>query len=299
VSEAVEETLKPMVESVFRELTLLGFISLFTFLAVKTRIPGKVSKLIFDTTTELHEMFEIVHFIVFFFMLFFVVLTVFLVLGGKRVKRWWISAEALCTDVENSGPEIIRSDYVRFVLEPVPLCSVTRHRARTEAYHNMDYLVMRCQFQRELETEDSKFRGFDFAQYLANCHDHSVGRAVELQPRIWFMLLFSLIPLRAFIQIGNMNVKVWLFTILGYILLLMSFIFLYKLRDIKKRLTGVPFPSPRLATTEPQVFEAMRLAGVKWLESQRPPYKAAPFDGSAYTKHKTMRKLLGSTGVYK
>ena len=82
ILEATPRGLTPMVQSVFRELTLLGFISLFTFLAVKSTVPGKASRLIFGTADELQEMFEVIHFVVFFFMLFFVVLVILLVFGG-------------------------------------------------------------------------------------------------------------------------------------------------------------------------------------------------------------------------
>ena len=130
------------------------------------------------------------------------------------------------------------------------------------------------------------------------CADICVGRAVELQPRIWFTLLFLLIPLRGFIQIENMTIKVWIFTFLGYLLLGLSYLFVKKLQRIKRKLvgccfiddihasflrssmplcvqTGVPFPSPNLQSSEPQVYEAVRMAGVKWLEKQEPPYKTS------------------------
>ena len=46
------------------------------------------------------------------------------------------SAEDLCTDVENSGPEVIRSTYVKFVQDAVPLFDLSVHNVRTEALHS-------------------------------------------------------------------------------------------------------------------------------------------------------------------
>jgi hypothetical protein len=182
ILEATPLSLQPMVQSVFRELTLLGFISLFTFLAVKSTVPGKASKLIFGTPDELVEMFEIIHFVVFFFMLFFVVLVILLVIGGYaahassmracvcvprehamqadlglsvryRMKLWWDEAEKEAQPdhpMSTSGIDGIRNEYIKFLQNRHS--GYAERTAKTKAYYQMVYLTMRNRFVTQVST---------------------------------------------------------------------------------------------------------------------------------------------------
>jgi len=258
ILEATPLSLQPMVQSVFRELTLLGFISLFTFLAVKSTVPGKASRLIFGTPDELVEMFEIIHFVVFFFMLFFVVLVILLVIGGYRMKLWWDEAEKEAQPdhpMSTSGIDGIRNEYIKFLQNRHS--GYAERTAKTKAYYQMVYLTMRNRFVTQVEAQDrtQSYATFEFAQYLAICHDTCVAAVVQVPSSAWVILLVGLGPLRAFIQIIDTKVKLAIFSSTGYILLLLSFVIYFKLKKIRFELIGVPDPDPSLVKKDAALFD--------------------------------------------
>jgi len=59
--ENADDFSKPVVEILFKELTVLGCIALLVFMSVKTGIPEEISTSIFGTPSELVEMFDMAH----------------------------------------------------------------------------------------------------------------------------------------------------------------------------------------------------------------------------------------------
>ena len=51
--EHTPESLHGVIHTVFQELTVLGFVSLFAFVALQTHVPGKISKDLFGAQVDL------------------------------------------------------------------------------------------------------------------------------------------------------------------------------------------------------------------------------------------------------
>jgi hypothetical protein len=112
-------------------------------------------------------------------------------------------------------------------------------------------------FRVQVEAQDrtQSYVTFEFAQYLAICHDTCVAAVVQVPSSAWVILLVGLGPLRAFIQIIDTKVKLAIFSSTGYILLLLSFVIYFKLKKIRFKLIGVPDPDPSLVKKDATLFD--------------------------------------------
>ena len=86
---ATTENFKPVLKSLFGELTLLGFIGLSLFLIAKLDIVSKLSQELFDEETAIPEICESVHMALFLVMLIFLSSVILLIESGKQVAKKW------------------------------------------------------------------------------------------------------------------------------------------------------------------------------------------------------------------
>ncbi|KAL3940097.1 MAG: hypothetical protein SGARI_001123 [Bacillariaceae sp.] len=100
--EAADKDTRPIIDSLFAEMTVLGFLSLFTFCLAQTGVFPEISVALFGKGEEgeLLEIFEFVHYTLFFIMVFFVVCVLGLVFCAKHMERYWRQLEIACRDDE-------------------------------------------------------------------------------------------------------------------------------------------------------------------------------------------------------
>ena len=112
---ALEETgshMRPIVHALFGELTVLGFLSAFTFIVNKTEgfrfvayafVRGGVDEEVMELEEEIYEAFELVHFSLFFVMVVFVVQVMEDVREGMKTAEEWMDIDRDCRDPEFVG----------------------------------------------------------------------------------------------------------------------------------------------------------------------------------------------------
>lgn len=100
IEESADKTMRPIIESLFGEMTILGFLSVFTFVLVQSGVFEKLSIALFGHEEEelLVEIFEEVHYALFFIMIIFVSQVLILVSQGKASQRQWKKMERNCKD---------------------------------------------------------------------------------------------------------------------------------------------------------------------------------------------------------
>ena len=98
LEERAARNLRPLVDKLFGEMTVLGFLSVVTFAITKAGWFTKLSDIFFDEEDELLEIFEFVHFTIFFIMIFFVVQVLILVAAAMDTENEWIDMDRAARD---------------------------------------------------------------------------------------------------------------------------------------------------------------------------------------------------------
>ena len=90
LKETTGEAFQPILESLYSELTLLGFIGLLMFTIFKLEILEELSKHLFGEGEEIKELGEQVHMVLFGVMALFLAQAVALAKFGEFIQRkWW------------------------------------------------------------------------------------------------------------------------------------------------------------------------------------------------------------------
>ena len=91
IEESADRNMEPIIQGLFGELTVLGFLSMVTFCVTKMGVFDKLGAYLFGEgeEEELLEIFESVHFMLFFIMVFFVINVLVLMHGSKRQSHKW------------------------------------------------------------------------------------------------------------------------------------------------------------------------------------------------------------------
>jgi hypothetical protein len=106
-----DRTTKPVVAGLFSELTVLGFLSLVTFVISQMDILNKLSGGIFGEGEEreeyLEELLEQIHFIIFAVMVIFIMQSMILLRNTRRQLSAWHHMQLICSsDNPNKLKEI-------------------------------------------------------------------------------------------------------------------------------------------------------------------------------------------------
>jgi hypothetical protein len=106
ILHASDQTTKPIVQAMFGELTVLGFLSLVTFCITQLGAFEKLSESIMspkkekEEENELLEVFEQVHYMLFLIMIVFVATILILVKAAKSMEREWYLMDLACRSPE-------------------------------------------------------------------------------------------------------------------------------------------------------------------------------------------------------
>ena len=102
--EHASRNAKPIVEALFGELTVLGFLSVFTFVATHTGILQKLGEHLLGPARheDVLEAFESVHYTIFFIMVFFVIQVLVLVKEASETEELWLEYERIVVAASNA-----------------------------------------------------------------------------------------------------------------------------------------------------------------------------------------------------
>lgn len=96
-----DRTTKPVVAGLFSELTVLGFLSLVTFVVSQLDVLDKLSGQIFGEGEEregyLEELLEQIHFIIFAVMVIFIMQSMILLRNTKKQLSAWHQMQLVCS----------------------------------------------------------------------------------------------------------------------------------------------------------------------------------------------------------
>lgn len=202
MEEAADRTMKPVIQGLFGELTVLGFLSMVTFFVTKMGWFSKLSQHLFgeEDKEELLETFEFVHYMLFFIMVFFVINVLVLVYGGQAMEKTWWLYDTACRDAKYmaqldslSSPGISKTTYVQYLCETFFPCRSTTRRLRSELQL---FRGLRQEFVLERsvkppfaphatnQVEDD----LNFGRYLSICLGHELAHMVHLSYYTWIFL---------------------------------------------------------------------------------------------------------------
>jgi len=233
LEESVDRSIRPIVASLFGELTVLGFLSIFTFLVTKLGLMDNLSIAIFGEHEEeeniLLETFEEVHYMLFFIMASFVFSVILLVKDAKRMENKWWSMNMVCMKsnpfddeciLEQIRGEMIQktnkhaassSSWISYLCHQLLfLFKKNRMSKYNNKYDNISVEAMylfselRKEFILERCLHDPPFEpnlnpghlsdDFNFARYLNLCLGNTLGHAVHLNYHTWaFFAFFTII----------------------------------------------------------------------------------------------------------
>jgi hypothetical protein len=144
LKETTDEMNMPFVNTIFSELTTLGFIGLILFVTTKMEILTKISLLYMGEEHKLVETIELLHMGLFLFIIIFLVLCCGLLRLGTFVQNEWREFERGASDI----PSII-SDYILATEPPKnwkEKISIHRYFNAKKCQREMTYFALRRRF---------------------------------------------------------------------------------------------------------------------------------------------------------
>ncbi|GMH74551.1 hypothetical protein TrRE_jg13455 [Triparma retinervis] len=161
-----------MMQKVYKELTILGFISFGVFMAINTNAVAHGKALL---------AFEFAHIVVFFSAMFFILQSILMMLLSKSIKK---RIDNICAQ---SIPELLNKYHS------------TGMREYTSKFHTKMYKFIDLRNEMEVKIlqhffeEQYALEGFDFAAYLHSCYDSSFLELCEVEVSSWLFFIFLLL----------------------------------------------------------------------------------------------------------
>lgn len=199
--EHTDELNMPFVNTVFSELTTLGFIGLLLFVVTKIQVLPWLSRNVLGGSAELQEIIERLHMALFFFIVIFLILCLGLLRLGMNVQHEWREFERSCADI----PSVL-SEYALATEPPKSwLDRFSWHRAAAarKTEREVVYLALRRRFmdyrsnhpdketarqlakEFQLQSDDTRF---PFNEYLSIISGEVMGRLIQIDMATWIAL---------------------------------------------------------------------------------------------------------------
>jgi len=254
-----------MIESLFGEMTVLGFLSVFTFVISKMHFFPELSKRLFGEEEEeqLLEIFEFVHYTLFFVMIFFVIQVLGLEKQGIETMAQWEEMDRASQDKEymkaireryDSGTIKITSSF-RSALSAVSSASaylpLLRNVKRELLEDQLMFHTLRKEFIMDRSNKppfhprnDSNGLSddFRFGSYLSVCLGNTLAHIVEVEEFTWvFFAAVAVFAFTIFIASGdNMVVLAWVWVALGWSALVFNINFEKHLAQVRAAFASLP-----------------------------------------------------------
>jgi len=246
-----EENLKPIINTMFSELTLLGFVGLFMFIVEKLDLLSAPSYHIFRDKETLAELFEDVHMVVFLVMVLFLLNAFCLLKMGRATQKRWHEANLLC---QGENKQRVISDYADKLRDGKPIPE--------ELDFRLSFMALRERFIEAREREERKRSAaidaqkekdackaaagsktdetpkkkprvakkadfvphdFDLAHYFGKRMGETSGEIIEVPVATWFCLELFLIVLWALqLPLDSFQFSM-LFIGVGYLMMFMAY----------------------------------------------------------------------------
>ncbi|OWZ19318.1 hypothetical protein PHMEG_0006451 [Phytophthora megakarya] len=235
LKEHTDELNMPFVNTVFGELTTLGFIGLLLFVVTKMEVLPWLSRHVLGGSAELQEIIEKLHMALFLFIVIFLVLCLGLLRLGMHVQHEWREFERSCADI----PSVL-SEYA-LAMEPPKswLDRFSWHRAAAarKAEREVVYLALRRRFmdyrsnhpdenmarllakEFQLQGDDTRF---SFNEYLSIISGEVMGRLIQIDMATWLALDVVLVVLLGLCWHTGPRGEVAILLIAGFSLIAMN-----------------------------------------------------------------------------
>ncbi|KAG7366363.1 EF hand domain containing protein [Nitzschia inconspicua] len=254
ILHAATKNTQPIIQSLFGELTVLGFLSLFTFCVTRMGEFERLSVRIFgqQEEQELLEIFELVHYMLFGVMVFFVVSVLGVVHGTKKTEEDWFLMDLACRS----------ADHVRGVADKLHAAQKMASAQKESTTSWFSYLLHTC-----TSTNSSNFyvdlglfagirneflldralvppfdpaentgldQDFNFSSYLSHSLGHNLAHIVELEDKTWLFLGLLTILYYVVLTLTNckMHIFAWIWIGSGWVLFLFRNYFDYHILNI-------------------------------------------------------------------
>jgi len=246
LKEEQDLNLQPIIQTMFSELTLLGFVGLFMFIVEKLDLLSAPSYHIFRDKEMLAEYFEDVHMVVFLVMVLFLLNSFALLKVGRATQKKWHHANVSC---QGENRKLLIEEYSELLR--------TGQKVPKELDFKLAFMALRDRFTMAKERADAKREDeiaakvaagnaaggsskeespkkrvlkkdqiphdFDLAHYFGKRMGDKSGEIIEVPVKTWFCLEIFLIviwvvqlPLNSF-QFSCMFIGV------GYLMMLMGY----------------------------------------------------------------------------
>lgn len=214
IEESADRNMRPIIASLFGEMTVLGFLSIFTFCVTKLGFFETISTKVFgeEEEEELLETFEFVHYMLFFVMVFFVISVLTLVAGAENTEVMWSKMDKACRDRDylrvlddiesndesrNEG----ESGWLRYFIQSLLLPSCFRSKSKDFRKRLSLFRGLRFEFvlERSLvapytpNATNHVEEDFNYGQYLSICLGHELAHVVHVNLLTW--VFFALLTL--------------------------------------------------------------------------------------------------------
>lgn len=234
LKETTDEMNMPFINTVFSELTTLGFIGLLLFVVTKLDVLSRISLTYLGEKQKLQETIEVLHMGLFLFIVIFLVLCCTLLKLGVLVQNEWREFERGAADI----PTIV-SEYVLATEPPRTWrewLSFDRVLAARKARREMIYLSLRRRFMdarsnhphpetaRRLAKEFQRNPDirFPFHEYLAIISGEVMGRLIEIDLPTWVALEVFLVALLVLCWQFGPQGEIWILLLAGLTLIAMN-----------------------------------------------------------------------------
>lgn len=299
----------PILQAMFGELTVLGFIALYAYFMLRLGVLEWISLQIYHDPEHLIHLFEDIHFMLFFVMLTFLLQACILVVATLRAEEFFQRTERL---LANAPPLETKLPADAAAAPAVSQMLATYKAARqhcctriclcprllwayreAEAKDELSYALLRARFVFPPKAEHSKKAlptDFDFSTYLRMRMAHEVAHTLHVSPATW-MVIVVFLSLILYLPVleeryAHVNINVEYVVALGWAIWLYSFAIRAKLGHVMYMLTpphALLEGPPKASADDAEAPTASLLAA----KTDAPPYELlAPAKGCS--KHQRL-----------
>lgn len=294
----MEHNVPPMMagilQAMFGELTVLGFIALYAYFMIQLGVLAWASNMIYGNDDQLLHLFENIHFMLFFVMLTFLFQALVLVLATLRAEEFFQRTERMVASV----PPLDKATAADAAAAPAISQMLATYKAarshcwtrvcicprllwgyrEAEAREELTYALLRARFVFPTRVEPGKTplpADFDFSTYLRMRCVHEVAHCLHVSPATWSCIILFLgailyLPVLES-QYAHVEINVYYVVALGWSLWLYSFSIRAKLGHVLYMLT----PPHALLEGAPKSFdEEAPTAALLSQKIEVPPYEA-------------------------
>lgn len=251
LDEAAGERMQDVVDAMFGELTVLGFIGLLTFISIRTEAAHWVGEHLFpEEPDEFVEILEDLHMLLFFVMVVFISEVVYLIQSGRsNIARWRDCEDAIENHdryYEHSKEFYTRGHNVHHTHVGTHLFYQRKEQADARRIVEFDWLKARFLQQANKKQDRLELGGnFDLAAYFAG-HQHKIfEQLIDIKNSTWVMVI-CFVPLLRLAMYLPSHLAPRAFAAFGWLLFICSVIIRLDMRKILVLLSPRPHHAPEL-----------------------------------------------------